>query len=262
MKRLLKTTLLSMEKALLFDELPKTFQDAIILTRHLGIQYLWIDSLCIIQDSHEDWATESEQMEFVYKSAVCNIAATAASNSQEGCFVHRDPELARACRVKIINFVGEADDDIATETFDICSHDAEAKNPMLRAPLNRRAWVTQEQYLSNRIIHCARSQLYWECREVVSNLISYFADRVCPKGRFKVLCFIKGCCLTIFSMHLNVTLSVFHNQQTAMILQTWNGTLRILILNPQTVPKIKLTSEIETVWRNGIQLFTIIQAVY
>src|SRR5436305_14453620 len=47
--------LLERKKGIQFQSLPKTFQDAIVVTRRLGYQYLWIDSLCIVQDSHRDW---------------------------------------------------------------------------------------------------------------------------------------------------------------------------------------------------------------
>lgn len=57
-------------------ELPQTFQDAIVVAQRLGCQYLWIDSLCIIQDSTEDWLHEAGLMGEVYANSHCNIAAT------------------------------------------------------------------------------------------------------------------------------------------------------------------------------------------
>jgi hypothetical protein len=63
-------------------ELPKTFQDAIQLSRRLNNRFLWIDSLCIIQDSKEDWLKESVVMGDIYKHALCNIAATAAPDGR------------------------------------------------------------------------------------------------------------------------------------------------------------------------------------
>ncbi|KAH6677171.1 hypothetical protein B0J14DRAFT_475992, partial [Halenospora varia] len=58
--------------------LSKTFVDAISITRFMGIRFLWIDSLCIIQDSVDDWEIESSLMDYVYENATINIAATAA----------------------------------------------------------------------------------------------------------------------------------------------------------------------------------------
>ena len=59
-------------------ELPLTFRDAVKVTRGLKVQYLWIDSLCIMQGEGEDWKEESKRMEDVYTSAHCTIAATRA----------------------------------------------------------------------------------------------------------------------------------------------------------------------------------------
>jgi hypothetical protein len=73
------------------SELPKTFQDAIRVTKELDIHYLWIDSLCIIQegDNGEDWRKESRLMENVYSSASCTIAATSAKDMKDG-FLDRE----------------------------------------------------------------------------------------------------------------------------------------------------------------------------
>jgi hypothetical protein len=68
-----------------------TFRGAIEITRRLGIRCLWIDSLCIIQDSPQDWRSESARMGDVYKFAYCNLSATRASGgSYDGLYVHRD----------------------------------------------------------------------------------------------------------------------------------------------------------------------------
>jgi hypothetical protein len=53
--RLTEANLPDFEQSILFANLPQTFQDAVVVTRSLGFQYLWIDSLCIIQDSFRDW---------------------------------------------------------------------------------------------------------------------------------------------------------------------------------------------------------------
>lgn len=82
-------------------QLPCTFQDAIELTRQLGQRYIWIDSLCILQDSKEDWLKESALMGTVYSQSLLNIAATASSDGDGGLF-HYDTTLsANACMVPI-----------------------------------------------------------------------------------------------------------------------------------------------------------------
>jgi hypothetical protein len=66
------------------SDLSQTFQDAIIVARRLGVRYLWIDSLCIVQDSPEDWQTESSMMNVVYKNSLCTIAASEATEPHHG----------------------------------------------------------------------------------------------------------------------------------------------------------------------------------
>ncbi|KAE8448764.1 hypothetical protein EG329_008980 [Mollisiaceae sp. DMI_Dod_QoI] len=76
-------------------ELSQTFQDAISVTRRLGVQYLWIDSLCIIQDSPDDWTRESHHMMSIYELAWLNISA-AGSDSEDGrLFMQKNPILHR-----------------------------------------------------------------------------------------------------------------------------------------------------------------------
>jgi hypothetical protein len=64
--------------------MPLNYQDAVIMTRALGLRYLWIDSLCIHQDSAEDWAKEGSQMDKIYKCAWVTLVATSASTSEDG----------------------------------------------------------------------------------------------------------------------------------------------------------------------------------
>jgi hypothetical protein len=70
-----------------WQSLPKSFQDAVVFTRRLGIRYLWIDSLCIIQDSKEDWETQAAKMAMIYALAVLTLSAVNAEDSSVGCFV-------------------------------------------------------------------------------------------------------------------------------------------------------------------------------
>jgi Heterokaryon incompatibility protein (HET) len=57
------------------ESMPLNYKDAVITTRKLSFRYLWIDSLCIIQDSMQDWEAESAKMGEVYQNAQLTIAA-------------------------------------------------------------------------------------------------------------------------------------------------------------------------------------------
>jgi hypothetical protein len=80
---------MAQQQSIRFQSLPKTFQDAVIVTRELGIAYLWVDSLCIIQDNEQDWMKEAKLMGSTYEKAFCTIAAVEAYNDTGGCFTQR-----------------------------------------------------------------------------------------------------------------------------------------------------------------------------
>jgi hypothetical protein len=89
----LKTTesnLTEWMKRVSWEDLPVLFYDAIILTRQLGYQYLWIDTLCIIQDSTADWELQSAQMGYIYKESALTIAAEASEDCTVGIFESTD----------------------------------------------------------------------------------------------------------------------------------------------------------------------------
>jgi hypothetical protein len=67
------------------------FQDAVLVTRRLNIKYLWIDSLCIIQDSIEDWAREAARMGDIYRHAFLTLFALDSKDCHEGILVERSP---------------------------------------------------------------------------------------------------------------------------------------------------------------------------
>lgn len=157
--KLTERNLESFRAGIPYSSLPKTFQDAILVTQQLGLNLLWIDALCIIQDSENDWRQEAASMGKVYQNALCNIAATGALNSTEGCFWDRNPLLAQACKIDLTwklplkgSFFG-IDRNLWTKNVG-------------EAPLNYRGWVVQERILSPRILHFARQQLFWECHEI------------------------------------------------------------------------------------------------
>lgn len=57
------------------DDLSANLRDAIFLTRSFNIRYLWIDSLCVLQDSSSDWETESSQMGAYYGRSWLTLSA-------------------------------------------------------------------------------------------------------------------------------------------------------------------------------------------
>ncbi|KAJ8112221.1 hypothetical protein OPT61_g5361 [Boeremia exigua] len=145
------------------ERLGQTFRDAIKTALELGLEYIWIDSLCIIQDSTEDWHRESVKMSLVYGNSMCNIAATTASDNDAGCFRPHNENTLEPVKITF-----EKSSVYLTDT----QHWAQRFQAEL---LNQRAWVVQERLLSPRNIHYDRDQLVWECNEL-------FASERFPKG--------------------------------------------------------------------------------
>lgn len=157
-----KSTLGQLKQAIPWSSLSKTFQDAIIITRELGIRYIWIDSLCIVQDDKLDWEIESATMASVYESAHVTIAASLSADGSGGCFSMREIKapVVNASVSPPLNspniYVRES---LSHEEFAFDQKSTELRNPLLG-----RAWTFQERVLSTRIVHFGRSELLWECR--------------------------------------------------------------------------------------------------
>ena len=144
------------EEGVSIVDLPNTFRDAIHVTRCLGVQYLWIDSLCIIQDDAKDWEEESKRMEQVYSSAYATIAASCASGTDDGFL---KPRISRQCVTKTNPASGS--------TFYLCNAIDNFDNDVEHGELNKRGWILQERALSRRTIYFTEKQTYWECGEGV-----------------------------------------------------------------------------------------------
>lgn len=158
---LTQTNIERLKNHILITELPKTFQDAVIVAATwFECDYLWIDSLCIIQDSAEDWQKESAEMRHIYKNAWLNIAATGAADSSCGLFFDRHPSTVSSGFIPVY-WEGE----MPKGTFLFFLSDMWAAG-VSRAPLNRRAWVVQERFLARRNLHFGSESIFYECHEM------------------------------------------------------------------------------------------------
>ena len=149
-----------------WDPLPLTFRNAIMFTRRLnaalGIQYIWIDALCIVQDSKEDWMKEATNMANIYRYSFCNLAASVGPDSRFGLFWESDPYAAHICVIEAkINGIKSGFFDVHNYE----SYETDVKNSVLES----RAWVLQEVLLAPRIIYFTPHQWIWECSQICAS---------------------------------------------------------------------------------------------
>jgi len=138
MARLLASNQADLERGIALATLPATFQQAIGVTRFLEIPYLWIDSLCIVQDSAADWEVESAAMADVYGHALVNIAAASSTDASGGLFFDRDPAV-----VQPFTAYTPGSGTLAKGWY--TWEDNSRRYRIGEEPLHRRGWVLQER---------------------------------------------------------------------------------------------------------------------
>jgi hypothetical protein len=162
--RLLKSNLDSFCDSISVTDLPEIFQEAIFASRQLGVRYLWIDSLCIIQDEDDptDWAYEASLMSKVYSNSYCNLSASDTDEDSNTLFRHRDVRNLQPTHVRLCTtgFDKGADSVICRLIYNKFW-----EVNVSACPIQKRGWVYQERVLAPRIIHFGHNQLFWECRE-------------------------------------------------------------------------------------------------
>jgi hypothetical protein len=144
--------------------LPQTIQDAIIVTRKLGLQYLWVDSLCIIQDAEEEMMAEIGKMEHIYTNAHVTISAASSPNCQQGFL---NPSPIPKCSVEIpFSVGGEEVGNVVLTPIQGITEESYHYDPSTPEPINSRAWAFQETFLSCRRLIYSQYQLFWVCPAV------------------------------------------------------------------------------------------------
>ena len=156
-----KNTYQKMLCAIPINEMPQTLRDAVIVTRTLGLRYLWIDSLCIIQDDESDWQKEAARMMDIYSHSYLTIAATSSASTSDGFLSRATPPPSIE-----INFTSANNPNITGSYVLRPSLINEAfMADVLEKPWSERGWTFQEEMLSRRVLYFGESMLHFQCQE-------------------------------------------------------------------------------------------------
>ncbi|KAF2262597.1 HET-domain-containing protein, partial [Lojkania enalia] len=161
------------------SQLPRRFLEALEIVLHLGYSYLWLDAICVLQDSPSDWEHEASRMADVYENAVFNIAATAPDVTHSSFFPSNFTKNRKPLTVPVKI---QVTDGCLVGVYSIVQNDF-WRVRVDEAPLNRRAWVLQERFFSPRILYLGSDQLLWECQELQAS--DAFATGI-PQGMYNI----------------------------------------------------------------------------
>ncbi|RYP09646.1 hypothetical protein DL764_001188 [Monosporascus ibericus] len=160
----LKSNIANHTRGLAIETVPRTFQDAIRVTRHLRIRYLWIDSLCIVQDDGDDWAREAARMAAYYTGAEVVIAASASTGCTEGFLGPRPAPSVRGT-LQIPRNKGSRELLPLHFRESLVGDRPSMENQLGYGEdmLSTRSWCYQERLLARRYLSFSQDQLSWEC---------------------------------------------------------------------------------------------------
>ncbi|KAF4627532.1 hypothetical protein G7Y89_g10619 [Cudoniella acicularis] len=143
--------------------LPQTVQDAITVTRNLGLRFIWVDSLCIMQDSDQDKRNEIGKMQAIYRNAYVTVVVACAADCHQGFITPQVSEktvLPFSVPFRLAD--GQLDSIIIEPYFEYCPSGQE---------INARAWTLQERLISPRVLVFTNhpNQLYWDCQSLIDS---------------------------------------------------------------------------------------------
>ena len=228
--KLMASTMKQLQSSIEVASLPQAFQDTMRIANHLGVSYIWIDALCIIQDRENpsDWMRESHDMDKIYSRALLNVSATMSRDGSESLFKERSlgPFLPSAIELDVdgrLQMYYVLDGNLWDDEID-------------NAPLNDRGWVYQERFLAHRIVHFGERQVAWECREL--NAMEMF-----PEGLPRAL-----------------DLSPINKSRVAEMMEIWNPQIQD---QKQQSPSAR-SPELEFVklWQNLVTQYTKCKLTY
>ena len=151
-----------------FETLPIVFQQTILLARKLGVDYVWIDSLCIIQDSVSDWELESAQMCDYYENAYLTISTATSPSPNIPFLATRDTKWTP---IEVQLATKQGNETLMAQRVAI--------TPEEQGKLFTRGWAWQESAMSSQMVYFTPSELIWECSKCHDHVVPqrYIPDK-------------------------------------------------------------------------------------
>ncbi|KAK3368364.1 heterokaryon incompatibility protein-domain-containing protein [Podospora didyma] len=152
------TRLPSYHDGIPLEKLPRTIRDALTITHGVGLKYLWVDSICIVQDSDADKAEQISQMHRIYRGALFTVAVAAAKTSVDGFLEPRRAYRGTKLGVRL-------DDNVFSEIVAVPTHTNRSDVARTEYPLYTRGWTYQESQLSTRVFAYGDREMVYQCLE-------------------------------------------------------------------------------------------------
>jgi hypothetical protein len=160
---LLTSNLADLKQEIPSDMMPACFKDAVLIAKRLNIPYLWVDTMCIVQNDRVDWEIESSKMAEVYRNAAFVIAASSSSNLHESFLVSKD-EYYNPVTLDCVITDGEASTTFKARRKATVGIHASFPRSGPQDPLTLRAWAFQERELATRCISFHKAEIQWQCQ--------------------------------------------------------------------------------------------------
>ncbi|KAL6887105.1 heterokaryon incompatibility domain-containing protein [Trichoderma evansii] len=161
-----------LQRSISYNTMPKAYQDTVRVARALGVKYIWIDALCIIQDDVADWETESKMMAEIFQNALVTIIPLCSSSCDEG-FLERNPSLkikythhSNEGNINGSFFIRHIPFSYENAEFAIRSSptfsNAPIKLELKKSSWQARGWTFQEDMFAVRKLYFGYMMMYWD----------------------------------------------------------------------------------------------------
>jgi hypothetical protein len=168
-----------LQKSISYSTLPKAYQDTVRVARAVGVKFIWIDALCIIQDDREDWEKESRMMAEIFQNSLVTLIVLRTASCNEG-FLERNPSIRinyhnREWNVRGSFFLRHMPFSYMDAESSIRAAPSFSDRPisleLQHSPWQTRGWTFQEDMFSMRKLYFGQLMMYWESLQLAEDII-------------------------------------------------------------------------------------------